>query len=417
MNDKNFEVLLKQKIGLDLASVGEDTVTRAVSLRMSANGLTSKKDYWERIESSLDELQELIEAVIVPETCFFRDEEAFESLASLVVQEWLPNHAGDTLHLLSAPCSTGEEPYSMVMGLLDAGLSADRIKVDAVDISVRSLARAQRGVYGMNSFRGGRLEYRDRYFEKTLQGYSLSSAVRNLVRFHHANLLSPNFHFGAQPYDVIFCRNVLIYFDRPAQESVLGALGRLLAPQGLLFVGPAEAFLATCQGFKSVNRSLTFAFRKRISVPAEQSPAPPARCLGNVRPPAKAAVPQPPKPAKPSLPSSAPTVSAVGTTLAVARSLADSGKLGEALAACEANLRQHGGSVDLYYLLALIHDAKGDSARAEEYYKRVLYLEPAHREALMHLALLSEKLGNVQGARRLRARAQRSEPGEKAQGA
>jgi chemotaxis protein methyltransferase WspC len=95
--------------------------------------------------------------------------------------------------------------------------------------------------------------------------------------------------------------------------------------------------------------------------------------------------------------------------LATARCLADAGRLREAAAACKAHLRQEGGSSDGYYLLGLIHDATGEPLRAEECYRKVLYLEPRHSEALTHLALLSEKKGDVEGARRLRARAQRAE--------
>ena len=113
----------------------------SVRLRMDSLGFNQTADYWERLRASEDELQELIEAVVVPETWFFRDQEAFTALARIISKEWLPNHPTAALRLLSGPCCTGEEPYSMVMALLDAGLSRDRLKIDAVDISVRALAR------------------------------------------------------------------------------------------------------------------------------------------------------------------------------------------------------------------------------------------------------------------------------------
>src|SRR5262249_31762561 len=149
-----FEGLLKREMGLEPASVGADTVKHAVKVRMQSCGLFRKEDYWDQLQSSRDELQQLIEAVVVPETCFFRDQVAFDALGRLVAEEWLPNHPADTLRLLSVPCSTGEEPYSMVMALLDSGLSRERIRVDAVDISLRALAFAGKATYGMNSFRG-----------------------------------------------------------------------------------------------------------------------------------------------------------------------------------------------------------------------------------------------------------------------
>jgi chemotaxis protein methyltransferase WspC len=404
MEPLNFENLLREKIGLDPASVGGDTVERAVHSRMRFCGLSRREDYWERVQTSSEELQELIEAVIVPETWFFRDREAFDALGRLVIEDWSISHPGVNLHVLSAPCSTGEEPYSIVMALIDGGFSCGRLRVDAVDISVRALAHARKGIYGANSFRGQDLAYRDRYFEKTPKGYALSPPIRDAVAFHHGNLLSANLHFDLQLYDVIFCRNLLIYFDRTTQERVLESLGRMLVPNGLLFVGPAEAFLATTRGFRSVNRSLAFAFRIRAGPLEDRREFNPPRVQKESKPRVKPAVSSPPRATALPLPAAVPVIQAE-VNLAAARSLADAGKLAEAQAACEAHLKRHGGSSPGYYLLGLIHDAKGNQKDAEVCYRKVLYLEPGHGEALTHLALLSERQGDLQGARRLRARA------------
>ena len=349
MDHLNFEGLLKQEMGLDPASVGADTVERAVNARMQSCGVFRKEDYWDRLQSSRDELQQLIEAVVVPETWFFRDQEAFDALGRVVAEEWLPNHPVDILRLLSVPCCTGEEPYSMVMALLDSGLSRERLRVDAVDISVRALAFAAKAIYGVNSFRGQNLTYRNRYFEQTPRGYALSPLVREGVKFHHGNLLAPAFQLGSSLYDVIFCRNLLIYFDRPTQERVLGSLARALASQGILFVGSAEAFLATCNGFQSANRSLAFAFRKRTSrLPEAQEPRPTQTPTRQIKPLPKQAV-APPTTVKVTPLQPVPAAAQTPRDLAVARCLADAGRLREAAAACEAHLRQEGGSSSQAY--------------------------------------------------------------------
>src|SRR5882757_9223554 len=159
-----FEALLKQAMGLDAASIGASAIEHAV--------------------------QALIETVVVPETWFFRDREAFAALARMAFEEWLRTRAEhmqhmqdtqDMMRLLSLPCSTGEEPYSMAMALLDAGFPANRSHIDAVDISARALAHARRAVYGRNSFRGDRLDFRERYFEATAQGLHLSDVVQQQV--------------------------------------------------------------------------------------------------------------------------------------------------------------------------------------------------------------------------------------------
>jgi chemotaxis protein methyltransferase WspC len=174
----DFENLLKETIGLDSASVGSATIESAVRQRMETLGFKAAEDYWKRLRVADDELQELIESVVVPETWFFRDRDAFAALARLISQEWLPNHPTAVLRLLSGPCCSGEEPYSMAMALLDAGLSPDSFRIDALDISMRALARAKSGTYGANSFRGDDLTFRDRYLERTVNGYFLPERIR-----------------------------------------------------------------------------------------------------------------------------------------------------------------------------------------------------------------------------------------------
>ncbi len=150
----DIENLLKETMGLNVASIGSPAVARAVQERLSACHLPDLGAYWNRIRASESELQQLVETVVVPETWFFRDRESFTALARLVREEWLSGRRQDLVRLLSLPCSTGEEPYSMAMALLDAGVPAERFHVDAVDISARVLSHAGRGIYGRNSFRG-----------------------------------------------------------------------------------------------------------------------------------------------------------------------------------------------------------------------------------------------------------------------
>jgi chemotaxis protein methyltransferase WspC len=224
-----FEDLLKRTIGLDTASVGSSVVGRAVQARMSACELEDRQAYWDHVQASRTELQELVEAVVIPETWFFRDREAFAAMARMANEEWLANHAQGVLRILSLPCSTGEEPYSMAMALLDSGFPADRFSIDAIDVSARARARAERGVYGKNSFRGSELGFLDRHFARTTQGYQLSESVRRHVQFKHGNLFASPVPQCGEIYDVIFCRNLLIYFDTAAQERAIGLLTHLLA--------------------------------------------------------------------------------------------------------------------------------------------------------------------------------------------
>jgi chemotaxis protein methyltransferase WspC len=409
-----IENLLRETMGLDPASIGSSLIERTVRLRMKSRRLKKLEDYRQLLATSPTEMNELIESVVVTETWFFRDREPFAALVRLVMNEWLPSHPFGVLRLLSIPCASGEEPYSIAMALLDAGLPTDRFQIDAIDISARALARAERGVYGKNSFRTPDLDFRNRYFQPVKEGYLLSESVHRRVFFQSGNLLDDKCLTEKGIYDFIFCRNLLIYFDAPTQTKVLQKLDRLLTPTGLCFVGPAELPLVTSNGFVSANIPMAFASRKADTIPfphPERRPRQPKTLKALGRQPVTswpALLPRHQPPAKPEPePQLLNHEAAAPKKLEAAQRLADEGKLVEAADLCEAHLREHGPSDQAYYLLGLVRDAAGETGQAITCYQKAIYLEPNHYEALLQLALLAEKEGDGDAARRLRQRAQR----------
>jgi chemotaxis protein methyltransferase WspC len=387
---------------MDAASIGSSQILRSVRLRMKSHGLKRHHDYKGLLQSSPAEWDELVESVVVTETWFFRDNDPFAALFGLV-QEWLSSNAAGRVRLLSLPCSSGEEPYSLAMTLLGGGISPDRFEIDAVDISARALARADRAVYGKNSFRGKDLGFKNRYFQPNGEGFVLKPEVRKTVRFCQANVLAEHFRTANANYDFIFCRNLLIYFDRPTQQKALSRIGTLLAPEGVLFVGAAEQPLVIDHGFVSAQIPMAFACRKPTAKPvpggdrmrAAKSPGlvlPAKAVQANGQPQSHRSPPEPEK-----------------ADLETARRLADAGRLDEAAKICETHVRENGASAQAYYLLGLVRDAAGDPT-AQDYYRKALYLEPNHYESLLQLALWAEKNGEVAGARRLKIRAQRAKP-------
>ena len=408
----DFENLLKVSIGLNAASIGPSAIERAVQERLAACNLGDRQAYWESLGVSDTELQELIDAVVVPETWFFRDSESFAALARLVREDWLQTPGDGVLRLLSLPCSTGEEPYSMAMALLDASIPADRFRVDAVDISTRALAQAARAVYGRNSFRGHELGVRDRHFEVTAQGYHVSDAVRQQVCLRHGNLFAADFLPGVEVYDVIFCRNVLIYFDRATQDRAIVVLTRLLKAKGVLFVAPAETALPSAQGFVSTNMPLAFAFRRAAAVRLKPKKTPHPVERPSARRPLTKPVPLHRAPATSAAPAAASRTGLAvekASDISEAMRLADQGHFVEAATCCAEHLRRHGPSGTAFYLMGLVRDATGNQHEAVSYYRKALYLEPNHGEAQIHLALLMEKQGDTAGAQVLRNRARRLE--------
>jgi chemotaxis protein methyltransferase WspC len=390
--------LLKDAMGLDIASIGTSALEHALRKRLAACGLVDTNAYLERLCSSNTELQELIEAVVVSETWFFRDREAFAALVRNVYDPASGLQAKGKMRLLSLPCSTGEEPYTIAMALLDAGIGAERFEIDAFDISAAAIALAGRGVYGANSFRGEDLGFRDRHFEPAGRSFRLRDAVRTRVRFRQANFLAPDFDPAAQRYDTIFCRNMLIYFDSATQDRAVAVLRRLLSPTALLFVGPSETGLFLNHGFDPLPIPCAFAFR----LPAGARQA--AR---------KLVVRSTPAPLPSSAAASGPVPlelkheTAPTDDLELATLYADRGDFAAAEGICVAHLRNHRPSAAFFYLMGLIRDAGGLLTEAAECYRKALYLDHGHRESLFHLALLLEKRGDAASARVLRNRAQR----------
>lgn len=413
-----IEALLRQKIGVDAALIGSSTIARAVKRRMADCGLSDMATYLIRLQTSQGELEELIENVVVPETWFFRDREPFAFLSGYVVSEWLPAHPQSLLRVLSVPCSTGEEPYSIAIALMESGLASKKFSIDAVDISKKSLRYAQCAVYSQNSFRGDTLVLQNRYFTQTADGYQLCESVRRTVNFIHGNLLDARFFQEKTPYNVIFCRNLLIYFDQSARSQTTELLYRLLTKDGLLFVGHSETRQISPPWFVSVSHPSAFAFRKVEEhldprKAREQESKIPLPAKGGKQRSRKESAPLPPfgqnskSEAKNSPTPSHQTTDNKQTILETAKVLADRGQLNEAATLCETYLSQNRVSVEAYVLLGQVRQAAGNEEQALQCFQKAIYLEPNHYEALIHLALLKEHHGDLRGAAILRQRIQR----------
>jgi chemotaxis protein methyltransferase WspC len=396
-----LEVLLNQAMGLDVASIGYSAVERAVQVRMMESNRSEMRAYIEFVRASQVELQQLIETIAVSETWFFRDSQAFALLSRWAFESWLPKKPRGPLRLLSLPCCTGEEPYSIAMTLLDAGFPADRIRIDAVDISERSLSLARCAVYGKNSFRGTDLAFRERHFDAAAGAWRLSEAVQAHVRFLQSNLFAADFLTGTGRYDAIFCRNLLIYFDRETQDRAIAVLQRLLAPRGIVFVGPSETSLLLSHGFEAIKASLAFAFEKRdASRPAKK----PGRRAGDFP-----RVPPPPY-RPPAAPARIESIAAEQlSALDEAAKHADQGRFAEAEALCAQHVKRCGPAARAFRLIAMIRAESGHLDAAAANYRRALYLDPNDHETLLHLGLLLEKCGDAAGAKVLFRRAQRIE--------
>lgn len=427
MSQAAIEALLQQKIGLDPNIIGSNQIARAVHQRLLACGLSDVKTYRLRLETSPEELDALIETIVVPETWLFRDREPFTFLSHYVKTEWLPTYPNNVLRILSIPCSTGEEPYSIAICLLEAGLKSNNFHIDAVDISQKAIDYAQQAIYTQKSFRGGNLSLRQLYFNQVGTNYQLKELVRNSVRFTRGNILEPLSIPEKKPYHVIFCRNLFIYLTPAARKRTIQVLSDLLIHQGLLFVGHSETSVIPPLKFVPVSYPLAFAFRqieqtqeliktteltsqrslrRRDEKLSEISPKPDERTDSSATSRKEETAHK-----NFSLPSHfAPSQFTLDNTesiLETAQVLADRGQLNEAATLCETYLSQTRVSAEAYVLLGQVRQAQGQEEEAVLCFQKATYLKPNCYEALIHLALLKEHSGDLKGAAIIRQRIKR----------
>ncbi|MBS9761423.1 CheR family methyltransferase [Pseudomonas mosselii] len=409
MTEQRFFRFLQERIGLDVESVGAAMVERALRQRCTLVQAQNLDDYWVRLLQSTDEQQALIEAVIVPETWFFRYPESFTALAGLAHKRVAELAGARPLRILSLPCSTGEEPYSIAMALLDGGLSPGVFRIDGLDISPSSVAKGELGVYGRNSFRGSELAFRERHFTAVGEAHRLDERVRQQVSLQVGNVLDPALRARQGLYDFVFCRNLLIYFDVPTQQRVFEVLKHMTHVQGVLFIGPAEGSLLARLGMRPLGIAQSFAYVRQDEAP----PVPIAKPAS--RPTVAPSVPPriltlPPRVGRPNAAPVAKVMPAEGEAqlLASIAQHANAGDSAQAREGCERYLRKFAPKAQVYYWLGLLSDTEGDAAQAIIHYRKALYLEPQHPEALMHLAMLLAAQGDEAGARRLQERAARA---------
>lgn len=423
-----IQKLLHEKIGLNPSSVGDSSIERAVKHRLEHMGGMGVDDYYKHIINDSQELYELIEEVVVPETWFFRNKSPFEALQEYVKKEIMPKLAvGEKLKLLSVPCSTGEEPFSIAISLAEAGIDLGKVQIDAIDISKRAITKARRAIYGKNSFRGSEDEQiKNKYFVKGGAGYRLCEEIRDSVNFIQGNFLIGPLSQLPEFYHGIFCRNLLIYFDRPTQKAALEKLHRSLVKNGMLFVGHAETSQVTRQLFQPLYTPRSFGYIKSSEKQDAVNRQNPSAAGQKIVPDqwkevfdkiSKIPVDRPNRklpvlPKRKSSVSSDDSINQSNTSklisLTSVERLANQGKYESARDACKQYLLFNPDSAQAYYLMGLIKNSIDETgSEAEVLLRKAIYLDPNHEQALLLSSLIAEKRGEYEKARAFKRRAKR----------
>ena len=404
--------LLERWIGLDPATLGAAAIGRAVRLRMEALGIEDPRAFVDRVMADEAERDRLVEEVVVAESWFFRDRQVFDFVRRFACTlAAMPGRA--PVRILSAPCAAGEEPYSVAMDLLAAGLDRTQFVIDAIDVSRVALERARQARYSANAFRNADLAFRDQWFRADGSAAVLDERVRQCVNFAWGNLLEEPFvadalRSGNAPYDIVFCRNLLIYLTPAARICVERSLDRLLKPDGLLVLGAAEPPIMKGEWMPAGDSSV-FALRRGVHAPAGTSASAGTREAGARKPAPKTPDARRPRgepaaPVEADVDAAAPSLDEV---LGEAGSMANARRFSDAIAFCEHHMRRLGPSPALFFLMGMLHQSAGDGDRAEGCFHKTLYLDASHDEAILALALLAAQRGDVAMAENYRQSAAR----------
>jgi chemotaxis protein methyltransferase CheR len=241
--------------GLDLRTGKETLVSARLGNQIRQSGCRSFDEYYQHVidDSTGEALVKLIDALTTNHTSFFREPAHFDFLRKTFLPEWKDR---GSIGIWSAACSTGEEPYSIAMCLLEelGAVAPGKARILATDISTRVLATAEKGIYPAERFEGlSAMQLRSYWLrgERDWAGcYRAKKEVRAMVEFRRLNLLEPVSQIGRFP--LIFCRNVMIYFDKPTQQKVVEHLAGCLEPGGYLLTGHAESLTGIEHGLRYV---------------------------------------------------------------------------------------------------------------------------------------------------------------------
>ena len=251
--DFKKDILALTKI--DLNSYKEKQMKRRIDTLISKNGIKSYKDYVALIKRDEEKFEQFVNFLTINVSEFYRNPEQWEILDKSVFPALIKKF-GKNLKVWSAACSTGDEPYSLVMAL-SRHIPLNQIHITATDIDKQVLDKARLGLYNEKSIAAVPAYFKNKYFTKVGSSYQISNEIKRQVEFKEHNLLRDTYPTGCH---LIVCRNVLIYFTEEAKEEIYKKFNAALASQGVLFIGSTEQIM----NYKELNyqRHQSFFFQK-----------------------------------------------------------------------------------------------------------------------------------------------------------
>lgn len=431
----NFKQILGDRYGLNFDPRTDKTLKKAIAKRMEALGFKSDLDYHSFLQNSTgtaEEFDELISLLTVGHTNYFRSPDHFRALREYVLPRITSQKDKDKrIRIWSAGCSTGDEPYSIAITLLEAlkGLKQWDIKILATDINIQFLQHARSGIYDSWTTRYVARELFDKYFVKTENSALLKDQIKNMVKFFYLNLATDGYSFaqeGIDKFDIIFCRNVLIYFRKNMVKKIVKKFYDLLEDNGYLFLGYSENLSQFSRNFEPNSLYGVFFYEKsppelrtkpeRVPQTKPREIPPPPRIK-----PKETVAPEPKEIDEEKLyleginhfgeerfekaaeifehileknPRSARALLGIGFLLA------NKGRDSEARQKSQEVLEIDQLLPEAYYLLGILNEREGNLKATRESYERAIFLEKDFIMAHFNLAILYKREGKWKEAQR-----------------
>lgn len=428
---EQLAALLLERAGLKVTPDGYMGLRLALQARMPALGLDDASEYVRRLKqlAGEHELRALLPLVTVGKTEFFRDSRQFAAFENEIFPELLKlaRREARAVHVWSAGCATGEEPYSIAMVGLDRGALPKEVDCWATDLNPVAVENASKGRFPIRRLLGVSEPRLARYFTLADGQYQVTPQLREMVRFEGHNLAAPIWpQVKPQSMDLIFCRNVIIYFDQPTILAVMDRFYDSLRPGGWLFLGYSESLFRLPTRFEMIEVGGVFIYRRPMRRHATVLPPPPPPPGGVVPPSA----PKPPERQTPkalplvvglqlprstiSLPMSPPSpVPGTGTPVQRLAEIVDCIERGDfprALRHAHALTEAEPDDLAARITLGNVHALMGNIDEAREAYQGALQREPLSVEARLYLGIAAMQAGEPETARQEFTRALFLEP-------
>ncbi|MDR0998948.1 MAG: protein-glutamate O-methyltransferase CheR [Treponema sp.] len=261
---EQYKAFIYKESGITFTATNRSILESRLKERLRGMGIGSVKTYFTKISTDKEELKNFLDIITTNLTRFFRNQAHFDALEHYVVPELIKikqKTGGNIIKIWSAGCSTGEEPYSIAMLLSEILPSSWKFEILASDISLKCLMTAKEGFYQDSRIVGIPDAYLKKYFDKVEGGYKIHGDLMSKIRFDYHNLKNDS---GQRNLDLVFCRNVIIYFDEAAQTAVINRFWDAMSGKSFLFIGHSESLFGMKTQFEFVKTEWATFYRKFV---------------------------------------------------------------------------------------------------------------------------------------------------------